>query len=112
MMRCIKEGKIMQVTLRKKLAQVVNLVDKQVQNPNVDLDYRIPGITITEKNSIATSEPYLLLTCTLNEEYTHTQRVPIKANDFNKTAQEISKLVISFVKEFTEQCACVHDDAY
>ncbi|CAA6808594.1 MAG: Unknown protein [uncultured Sulfurovum sp.] len=101
----------MKAELREKLAKVVKMVDKKLGNPNVDLDYCIPGMTIAEEDSMATSEPYILLTCTLNEDYTHTQRVPIKENDFNKTPQEITNLVILFIEQFTEQCASVENNA-
>lgn len=101
----------MEAALKEKLTKVVELVDKNLANPDIELDYFIPGVTMAEDSSMAHSEPYILLTCILNGDHTQKQRIPIKDNYLKKTPEDIANLVTFFIEQFTEQIESVEGGA-
>ncbi len=100
----------METAVKVKLTKVVELVDQMLANPDVELDYYIPGVTC-EETETETCEPYILLTYILNEDHSQKQKIPIKKNYLNKTPQDIANLITFFVEQFIEQIESVENGA-
>jgi hypothetical protein len=100
----------METAVKVKLTEVVELVDKMLANPDVELDYFIPGVTCEEEGN-ETCEPYILLTYILNEDHIQKQKIPIKKNYLNKAPQDIANLITFFVEQFIEQIESVENGA-
>ncbi|CAA6806158.1 MAG: Unknown protein [uncultured Sulfurovum sp.] len=101
----------MEAALKAKLTKVVELVDKNLADPDIELDYFIPGVTMDEETALDASEPYILLTYIINEDHTQKQRIPIKDNYLSKTPEDIANLVTFFIEQFTEQIDSVENGA-
>ncbi len=100
----------METALKVKLTQVVELVDKNLVNPDIELDYFIPGISCEEEDN-PTCDPYILLTYILNEDHSQKQKIPIKKNYLNKTPQDIANLITFYIEQFIEQIESVENGA-
>ncbi|HIP51154.1 MAG TPA: hypothetical protein EYG94_03615 [Campylobacterales bacterium] len=100
----------METAVKVKLTKVVELVDKMLANPDIELDYFIPGVTMPENNE-STDDPYILLTYILNQDHTQKQKIPIKKNYMSKTPEDIANLITFFVEQFTEQIESVENGA-
>ena len=100
----------METAVKVKLEKVVELVDKNLVNPDIELDYFIPGVSCPEEDD-PTCDPYILLTYILNQDHTQKQKIPIKKIYMKKTPQDIANLITFFIEQFTEQIESVENGA-
>jgi len=101
----------MEAALKEKLTKVVELVDNILSNPDIELQYFIPGVTTAEESASESEDPYILLTYIMNEDHSQQQKVPIKKNYLNKTPEDIANLVTFFIEQFIEQIESVENGA-
>lgn len=100
----------MEKALQEKLSKVVELTDNMLANPDIELDYFIPGVT-TPEDDTNLDDPYILLTYIINQDHSQQQKIPIKKNYLSKTPEDIANLITFFVEQFTEQIESVENGA-
>ncbi|MCF6244642.1 MAG: hypothetical protein L3J43_06360 [Sulfurovum sp.] len=93
--------------LQEKLEKVVELVNNAMVDPNVDIEYCIPELTITKATRNASVDPYILLQYVVNETHTQNQKIPIKKNYLKKSPEDIANLVTFYIEQFIEQIESV-----
>ncbi|HHD81624.1 MAG TPA: hypothetical protein ENK82_02875 [Campylobacterales bacterium] len=95
--------------LKEKLSKVVELVDNNLANPDVELNYFIPGVTVDE--TVYSGEPYIELKCLVRETHKQGQKIPLKENYLSKTPEDIANLVTFYIEQFMEQIESVEGGA-
>ncbi len=91
---------------KEKLARVVDLVDKVSVDPNVEVDYFIPGVLVTVKDGGERSSggPYIRFTYAMSEGMDpHVQRVPLTHGYLDKEPQDLANMVTSYLERFMEE---------
>ncbi len=101
----------MEQELLGKLKDVVEIVEKNLTNPDIELGYSIPDDTETKKSRNASSDAYIELTYIPNGTHTMKQKIPIKEIYFKKTPQDIANLVTFYIEQFIEQIDSVENGA-
>jgi len=86
-----------------KLEDVVDLVHKNMANPDVELSYHIPDVAMTSEDAKGSGDPYVELSYISNGTHTMKQRIPIKHHYMSKTPQDIANLVTFYIEQFIEQ---------
>lgn len=100
----------METAVKVKLEKVVELLDKNLVNPDIELEYFIPGVSCKEEDN-PNCDPYILLSYIMNEDHLQKQKIPIKKSYLSKTPQDISNLVTFFIEQFMEQIESVEHGA-
>lgn len=100
---------MMNSELKNKLTKVIELVDKNLADPDLELNYFIPGLTMEETAS--SEEPYILLKYLVGETHQQGQKIPIKKNYLSKTPEDIANLVTFYIEQFIEQIESVEGGA-
>lgn len=101
----------MTAEVQKKLEDVVELINKNLTNPDIDLEYCIPDESIAKDNPDASTDPYMLLTYIPNGTHTMKQKIPIKKVYLKKTPEDIANLVTFYIEQFVEQIDSVENGA-
>ncbi len=89
--------------IQEKLENVVDLVDKVLTDPDIELSYCIPDVAMTTENPNVSGDPYIHVKYMANGTTLHEQNVPIKHNYLKKTPEDIANLITFYVEQFTEQ---------
>ena len=95
----------MSVDEKVKLQSVIGLVDKMAVDPDIDIDYFIPGVLVTE-NSDGTSDlggPYVQFTYSANDSTPHVQHLPFTRSYLEKTPEDLANVITSSLERFMEQ---------
>ena len=95
----------MLVEQKEKLQAVVELIDKVSINPDVTVDYFIPGVLVTvdADGSGESGGPYVQFTYTLNNSDSHVQHVPLTHGYLEKEPQDLANLVTFSLQRFMEE---------
>jgi len=89
---------------KEKLEGVVELVDKVSVNPDVSVDYFIPGVLVTaEGGNSEVSGPYVEFTYSANGVDSHVQHMPLTLNYLEKTAEDLANLITFSLERFMEE---------
>lgn len=90
---------------KEKLQKVVELVDKVSINPDIAVEYFIPGVLVTEgaNGSGESGGPYVQFTYTLNALDPHVQHVPLTHGYLEKTAEDLANLITFSLERFMEE---------
>ena len=90
---------------KEKLHAVVELIDKVAINPDVEVDYFIPGVLVTDNadGSGESGGPYVQFTYTLNGTDPHVQHMPLTHGYLEKTAEDLANLVTFSLQRFMEE---------
>ncbi len=90
---------------KEKLEAVVKLVDKVGVNPDVTVDYFIPGVLVTEgaDGSGEAGGPYVQFTYSANGTDPHVQHMPLTHGYLEKTPQDLANLVTFSLERFMEE---------
>lgn len=85
-----------------KLKKVIELVDKVQVNPDVTVDYFIPGVLVTEnvKGHDEKKAPYIQFTYAVNGADPHTQTLPLTLNDLEKTPEDLANYITFSLETF------------
>ena len=88
--------------VKEKLKKIVALVNNAMVDPDIDIDYCIPGVETTLKNCDDVDYPYILVTYVVSEYTKPTHRIPLLGNmaGLHGTPEEIAKQVTFFIEEF------------
>lgn len=91
----------MLVEQKEKLQTVVGLVDKISVNPDVSIDYFIPGILVTtESGKVVSGGPYIEFSYALNGTDTHIQHMPLTRSYLEKDSEDLANLITFSLEQF------------
>jgi hypothetical protein len=95
----------MLVEQKDKLQKVVELIDNVGVNPDVTVDYFIPGVLVTEgaDGSGESGGPYVQFTYRANGSDPHVQHMPLTHGYLEKTPQDLANLVTFALERFMEE---------
>jgi ribonucleotide reductase alpha subunit len=90
---------------KEKLEKVVELIDNVGVNPDVTVDYFIPGVLVTEgaDGSGEAGGPYVQFIYRLNGSDPHIQHMPLTHGYLEKTAQDLANLITFSLERFMEE---------
>jgi hypothetical protein len=85
-----------------KLKKVVEIVDNVGVNPDVTVDYFIPGVIVTEnvEGHDEKKGPYIQFTYAVNGTDTHTQIFPLTPSDLEKSAEDLANYITFQLETF------------
>ena len=97
----------MEKALKEKLETVVELVNKVMVDPDIEVECcRTEGPTTSEAG-----DPYIHLKYNANGTHIMEQNIPLKHHYINKTAEDIANLVTFYIEQFIEQIDSVENGA-
>lgn len=85
---------------KEKLEKVVALVNKDMVDPDIDIDYCISGVDTSAAGCNESETPYILLTYQLSEFNKHTRKIHLDKTLMKETAEEIFNRVTASLEEF------------
>ena len=90
---------------KEKLQAVVELIDKVSINPDINVDYFIPGVLVTDgaDGSGDSGGPYVQFTYALNGIDPHVQHMPLTHGYLEKEAQDLANLITFSLERFMEE---------
>lgn len=85
-----------------KLKKVVELVDKVQVNPDVTVDYFIPGVLVTDnvKGHDEEKGPYIQFTYAVNGSDPHTEIVPLTTSELEKDPKDLANYITFSLETF------------
>ena len=90
----------METNIKNKLEKIVSLVDKAMIDPDVDIDYFIPGVKNTLEIHDETDRPYILVTYVVSEYTKPTRKIHLGSTALQSTAEEVANQVTFSIGEF------------
>ena len=101
----------MQAEIQVKLEDVVDLLDKNLANPDLELTYHIPDVSMTVEDAHSTGDPYIMIKYLVKGLHLHEQEVPIKQIYLKKSPEDLANLITFFIEQFIEQVESVEGGA-
>jgi hypothetical protein len=86
-----------------KLQEVVQLVNNMMVDPDIDVDYYIPGVEVTLEHGDDTGEPFVRLTYVVSEYTKPTRTIHLGATMLKSSAQEIANQITFAIEEFKSE---------
>jgi len=85
-----------------KLKKVVELVNNVEVDPDVTVDYFIPGVVVTDnvQDVEDTSGPFVQFTYFVDGKDPHAQRVPLTLNDLEKSPKDLADYLTFSLETF------------
>lgn len=94
----------MLVAQKEKLQRVVGLVDNLGVNPDVEVNYFIPGFLVTETDGNGeTGGPYIQFDYKDDIQGSHTQHMPLTRSYLEKDSQDLANLITFSLERFMEE---------
>ena len=90
----------MEKETKEKLAQIVVLVNKAMIDPDIDVDYCIPGVETTLDDCNTSGDPYILLTYVVSEYTKPTRTIHLGSTLLKSSAEEVANRVTFSIEEF------------
>jgi len=92
----------MEQATKEKLGKIVELVNNAMVDPDIDVDYYIPGVEVTVKDGDAdkSGDPYILLTYVISEYTRPTRTIHLGKTMLMSTAEEVANQVTFSIEEF------------
>ncbi|WP_151901058.1 hypothetical protein [Sulfurimonas hydrogeniphila] len=90
----------MDAVTKEKLEKVVTLVNKAMVDPDIDIDYCIPGVETTVKECDVSETPFVLVTYVLGDYNKHTRKIHLDATLLRETPEEIANRITFSIEEF------------
>lgn len=91
----------MEQVLRDKLVTVVELVDKVMADPDIDVEYHIPEVVVTCESAGGSADPFILVKHT--EEALNHRKISLSEKHQNSSADEIANFVTFAIEQFKEE---------
>jgi len=86
---------------KENLKKVVTLVNNAMVDPDIDIDYCIPGVETTLETCGESDDPYILVTYVVSEYTKPTRKIHLgSAAGLHGTPEEIANQVTFFIEEF------------
>ncbi len=90
----------MNTELKTKLEKVVELVDKTMTNPDIDIEYCIPEVSTTADECDISGDPYILVTYFVSEYRKPTRKIRLNGTYLPYNAEKIADLVTFSIEQF------------
>ncbi|MFT5659560.1 MAG: hypothetical protein ACI9TV_000181 [Sulfurimonas sp.] len=90
----------MEAELKIKLEKVVELVDNLMVDPEIDIEYCIPGVAMTSEVCDMSKGPYIELKYIISEYTQPTRKIHLTSTYTSPEAKVIANLVTFSVEEF------------
>ena len=90
----------METATKEKLVKIVTLVNGLMVDPDIDIDFCIPGVETTLKDCDESGDPYILLTYIISDYNKPTRTIHLGKTALKNTAEEIANQVTASVEEF------------
>ena len=90
----------MDTQTKDKLTKVVTLVNDLMVDPDIDIDFCIPGLETTLKDCDTSGDPYILLTYVISDYNKPTRTIHLGKTALKDSAEEIANHVTASVEEF------------
>jgi len=90
----------MEQQTKEKLQEIVTLVNKAMVDPDIDIDYCIPGVETTLKDCDESGDPYILLTYVVSEYTKPTRTIHLGSTMLKSSAVEVANQVTFSIEEF------------
>jgi len=90
----------MEKEMKEKLEKVVTLVNNAMVDPDIDIDYCIPGVEVTLKDGDTSGEPYIVVTYVVSEYTKPTRTIHLGKAILQGTAEKIANQVTFSIEEF------------
>lgn len=90
---------------KEKLETMVGLVDKIAVDPDVNIDYFIPGVLVTADadGNGETGGPYVQFAYASDGQAPHIQHMPLTHGYLEKTPQDLANLITFSLERFMEE---------
>ena len=88
-----------------KLETFIGLIDNIAVNPDVNIDYFIPGVLVTPgaDGSGESGGPYIQFTYAVNGNDQHVQHMPLTHGYLDKSAEDLANLATFSLERFMEE---------
>jgi len=93
----------MLIEQKEKLQALVGLIDNIVVNPDVNVEYCIPGVLVTTEATGISGDPYIEFTYATDTLDPHTQHMPLTRNYLEKTPEDLANLFTFSLEQFMEE---------
>jgi len=95
----------MLVEQKEKLQAVVGLVDKIAVDPDVNIDYFIPGVLVTDNadGNGDSGGPYVKFAYASDGQAAHIQHMPLTRSYLEKEPQDLANLITFSLERFVEE---------
>ncbi len=90
----------MEKELKEKLKKVVELVNNVMVDPEIDIEYCMPGVAITSKSCDTSKDPYIFVKYIVSEYTQPTRRIHLTKSYIKYEAQKIAELVTFSIQQF------------
>lgn len=91
----------MKQELEAKLQTIVELVSKAMVDPDIDIEFCIPGIETTSDSCSVKADPYILVKYSENKYVA--RKIRLTDNYLHNTAEKIADLVTFSIEQFKEE---------
>ena len=90
---------------KEKLQTLVGLVDKMSVDPDVNIDYFIPGVLVTSEDGgkRESGGPYIQFAYASDGQDAHIQHMPLTHGYLEKTPQDLANLITFSLERFMEE---------
>ena len=95
----------MLVAQKENLQTMVGLIDKIAVDPDVSIDYFIPGVLVTDNadGNADSGGPYVKFAYDSDGQGTHIQHMPLTRSYLEKTPQDLANLITFSLERFMEE---------
>jgi len=90
----------MEQETKAKLSKIVELVNKTMVDPDIDVDYYIPGVEVTLKEGDDSGDPFIRLTYVVSEYTRPTRTIHLGKTMLQSSAEEVANQVTFAIEEF------------
>ncbi|HHD77979.1 MAG TPA: hypothetical protein ENK77_02555 [Epsilonproteobacteria bacterium] len=91
----------MQTELKEKLEKVVELVNNDMVDPDIDIEYCIPEVATTTDSCDVTGDPYIIVK--YNQDKYVERKIRLSKKHLEKEPQDLANLVTFFIEQFIEE---------
>jgi hypothetical protein len=90
---------------KEKLQKVVEIINKVCVNPDIEVDYFIPGVLVTDgaDGGGETGGSYVQFTYSVNESDSHVQHMPLTHGYLEKDVDDLANLITFSLERFMEE---------
>ncbi|MDP2077132.1 MAG: hypothetical protein Q8N01_07425 [Sulfuricurvum sp.] len=97
---------------KEKLQAVIELIDNTAVNPDVSVEYFIPGVLVTIKEgTIELEGPYIQFTYAKDGGHPWIQRMPLRQNYLQKNPEDLANFITFTLERFIEEVDSVESGA-
>ncbi len=93
----------MLVQQKDKLQQTINLIDNMAVNPDVSIEYFIPGVIVTAGDGDESGNPYIKFSYAPDGLKPHIHHVPLTRSYLEKTPQDLTNIITFSLERFMEE---------